>query len=145
MVDGKGGNLKTIHHYNAERILITTLPFRLFLKTNPFLGLLSSIEEKDTALVPVAFPSFYYLYVPIRRKRFFSPPPTLIYEKFIFLNLPGIRFFLLYTIRRFYPLLVPFHILCSYFQQPAADSTRSQDSLSGEPLLTETVPVFFTS
>jgi len=29
MVDGKGGNLKTIHHYKTERIFLTTPPFRL--------------------------------------------------------------------------------------------------------------------
>ena len=30
MVDGKGGNLKTIHHYKTERVFLTTPPFRLF-------------------------------------------------------------------------------------------------------------------
>jgi len=31
MVDGKGGSLKTIHHYKTERGLMTEPPFRLFL------------------------------------------------------------------------------------------------------------------
>jgi hypothetical protein len=31
MVDGKGGSLKTIHHYKTERGLMIAPPFRLFL------------------------------------------------------------------------------------------------------------------
>jgi hypothetical protein len=30
MVDGKGGNLKTIHHSKLKGVLMTTPPFRLY-------------------------------------------------------------------------------------------------------------------
>lgn len=32
MVDGKGGNLKTIHHYKLKGFFVTTPPFRLYLR-----------------------------------------------------------------------------------------------------------------
>jgi hypothetical protein len=39
MVDGKGGNLKTIHHYKTERVVfVTTPPFRLYLVHKSFHG-----------------------------------------------------------------------------------------------------------
>jgi nucleoside 2-deoxyribosyltransferase len=43
MVDGKGGNLKTIHHYKTERVYLATPPFRL-----SFVSLISNSDANQS-------------------------------------------------------------------------------------------------
>jgi len=62
MVDGKGGSLKTIHHYKTERGLMIAPPFRLFFYSIP--------KEKRSCFCSGPLFSFFLLSLPEH------PPPV---------------------------------------------------------------------
>jgi hypothetical protein len=105
MVDGKGGNLKTIHHYKLKGFSVTTPPFRLYLRgsadgkegkpstdlqsTSPISAPAASFrKEKGYALVPVFFPlpCFGPFFRFGFRKDLPGPLPILSQKKIILMN-----------------------------------------------------------
>jgi len=79
MVDGKGGSLKTIHHYKTERGLMTAPPFRLFPGGPPIYRakyddrirtMILFRKKKSHALVQVFHFLFFLHFLPER------PPPA---------------------------------------------------------------------
>jgi len=90
MVDGKGGNLKTIHHYNTERVQIAVEPFRLSLHSlhGPSAPPASICKKKGGALLLAAF--FSPSAPLVCRNGFFIRHPVPCNEKIILLNRSGI-------------------------------------------------------
>jgi hypothetical protein len=94
MVDGKGGNLKTIHHYKTERLSCTTLPFRLFideyLNHPPMVQIHNALpagslrKKKGRTLVSAAL--LFRLFRTISRSHVRSVASVRGYEKIILLN-----------------------------------------------------------
>jgi hypothetical protein len=125
MVDGKGGNLKTIHHYKTER-LSCTAALQIFLLTimlpPPVVQILSALpagsirEKKGSALVSSLL---LRLFAAIRRTRFRSLDSVRRHEKIILLNPVGIEVCpaSLAALRISFPLF-PFHIIQKAIAMP---------------------------
>jgi len=158
MVDGKGGSLKTIHHYKTERGLINAPPFRFFpyggwsggIRKHPPIFKAKADQKPITASVQLLFrkKKSHALVRAVPCLRFCvlfrnALPHCLLIlskEKIILVNPPGVRlfFFPLAAVRSGL-LIFPFHQENrSLFQWPHAVNKLSTQGGVAEPRQTFT-------